>query len=94
MSNSQIPIDFSNGLPNVTYGWCGIGVMGFPMAQSLRAHIPKSSKLIICEIVNARREQFLAETEGQVEVADSPKELAEKAVCMLLFHFQNDMCNV
>lgn len=64
------------------------------MAQSLRAHIPKSSKLIICEIVNARREQFLAETEGQVEVADSPKELAEKAVCMLLFHFQNDMCNV
>jgi len=54
--------------------------MGYGMAANLRAKIPKSSKLIICEINEARREQFFAENKGLLEVARSPREVAEQAV--------------
>ncbi len=64
----------------MTYGFIGIGVMGWGMAQNLRAKIPKSSQLIICEIVEERRDKFVAETEGLIKVAYSPKEVAEQAV--------------
>jgi hypothetical protein len=69
-----------NDLPNVTYGFIGLGVMGWGMAQNMRAKIPKSSKLIICELVETRRKQFLVETEGLLGVAMTPKEVAEQAV--------------
>ena len=67
-------------LPNVTYGFIGLGVMGWGMAKNLRAKIPKSVKLIVCELVQKRREQFLTESDDLVEAAGSPKEVAEKAV--------------
>lgn len=72
--------DSSNGPPHATYGFIGIGVMGYGMAANLRAKIPKSSKLIICEVNKARREQFFAENKGLLEVAHSPREVAEQAV--------------
>ncbi|KAJ9653785.1 hypothetical protein H2198_007074 [Neophaeococcomyces mojaviensis] len=67
-------------LPNVTYGFIGIGVMGFPMAQNLRKRIPKSAQLVICEVVEAQVKKFLSETEpkDRVSVASTPKEIAEQ----------------
>ena len=54
--------------------------MGYGMAQNLRAKIPKSSSLVICELVEKRRDQFVAETQGLLKVAHSPREVAEQAV--------------
>lgn len=67
-------------LPNKTYGFIGIGVMGWGMAKNLRSKIPPSSRLIICELVQERRDKFVAETKGLVEVAASPREVAQSAV--------------
>lgn len=69
-------------LPQGTYGFIGIGVMGFPMAQNLRRKMPKESKLLICEVNQSQIDQFLDETQPreQIEVISTPKEIAEKAV--------------
>jgi len=79
--------------PSVTYGFIGIGVMGFGMAQNLRAKIPKSSTLVLCEINQPRRDQFVAETEGLIKIANSPKEVAEQAVSILFMQPQNVYTN-
>jgi hypothetical protein len=73
-----------DSLPRVTYGFIGIGVMGWGMAQNLRVKIPQSSALVICELVEARREKFVAEVEGLIEVAKSPREVAERAASINL----------
>lgn len=78
--NSVTPHD---GVPNCTYGFIGVGVMGNGMAKNLRSKMPPSSKLLICEVNKSRRDEFFATTEGLLEVAESPKELAEKAVSAL-----------
>ena len=56
--------------------------MGFPMARNLRAKIPQSSRLVICEVVEAQIKKFLAENDGvgEIRVVSSPKEVAEQAV--------------
>lgn len=58
--------------------------MGFPMAQQLRAKIPKSSTLIIREAVMSQVDKFLAETEavGLIKVADTARAVAEEAVML------------
>ncbi|KAF9698582.1 hypothetical protein EKO04_003942 [Ascochyta lentis] len=61
-------------LPNSTYGFIGLGVMGYGMAKNLRRKIPETSKLVICELVKQRCDQWVAEVEGKVEVAHSPRE--------------------
>lgn len=68
-------------LPNVTYGFIGIGVMGFPMAQNLRKRIPRQSKLIVCEINESALKKFLTETSpgDQLSAASTPREVAEQA---------------
>lgn len=65
----------------VTYGFIGLGVMGYGMAKNLREKIPKTSELVVCELVEKRRDQFVAETEGLLKAAHSPKQVAEEAVC-------------
>lgn len=67
-----------------TYGFIGIGVMGWGMAKNLRAKIPPSSKLVICELVAERRDKFLAETDGLIDVATSPREVARVSVSLSL----------
>ncbi|KIW66018.1 hypothetical protein PV04_08226 [Phialophora macrospora] len=64
---------------NPTYGFVGIGVMGYGMATNLRAKIPQTAKFVLCEINEARRDQFIKECHLPVDVAYSPKEVAEKA---------------
>ena len=54
--------------------------MGFPMAQNLRASMPASSTLIVCELVKPVREKFLAETKGDITTAENPREIANRAV--------------
>jgi 3-hydroxyisobutyrate dehydrogenase-like beta-hydroxyacid dehydrogenase len=67
---------------NATIGYIGLGQMGYGMALNIRQKIPPSAKLIVCELVDERRQQFETEARqfGLVESAKSPKEVAEKAV--------------
>jgi hypothetical protein len=65
---------------NPVYGFVGIGVMGYGMAVNLRAKIPESARFVLCEINESRRNQFLEGCKRPVEVASSPKEVAEKSV--------------
>jgi len=67
-------------LPNVTYGFIGIGVMGFPMAQNLRRRIPPSSKLVICEVNKPAVDKFLSETHpnDNITAVSNPKEIAQQ----------------
>ena len=70
------------GMPSVTYGFIGIGRMGFPMAIKFRAEMPAASKFVVCDINKAHVEDFLEQSRslGPVEVALSPKEVAEQCV--------------
>lgn len=60
----------------------GIGAMGFPMAQQLRAKMPASSTLIIREVVESQVTRFLDETKisGLIKVAESARAVAQQAV--------------
>lgn len=69
-------------MPIQTYGFIGLGNMGYGMALNVRAKMPKSSKLIVCDVNTQQRDKFISETEGMVEAADTPKEVAEKCVCI------------
>ena len=74
-----------NVVPDVTYGFIGIGNMGFGMAQNIRAKVPKASKLVICDTNKARVYEFFATVKWNLEAAASPREVAEKAVrCLVL----------
>lgn len=65
-----------------TYGFIGVGVMGWGMAMNLRGKLPPLSKLIVCEVSEARRDQFIAEAgpKGSVGIAATPQEVAAHAV--------------
>ena len=75
----------STQAPEATYGFIGLGNMGFGMAKNVRQKIPSSSKLIVCELVKAQRDEFVSTIEGDIETAENPKEVAEKCVCMWPF---------
>jgi hypothetical protein len=64
----------------LTYGFIGLGQMGYGMAQNLRRSTPQASRFIVCELDEQRRGQFIKETEGAVEVADTPAAVAEQSV--------------
>ena len=67
--------------PSAIYGFVGIGNMGYGMAMNLREKIPKASRFILCELNEDRRNQFVKEasSNGAIEVASSPRGLAEQA---------------
>jgi 3-hydroxyisobutyrate dehydrogenase len=70
--------------PDATYGFIGLGNMGFGMAKNVRQKIPASSPLIVCELNKSARDEFCSTIEGKIETAENPKEIAEKCVCMYL----------
>jgi 3-hydroxyisobutyrate/3-hydroxypropionate dehydrogenase len=82
MSEAMATNNWHIDVPDVTYGFIGVGNMGFGMAKNIRAKIPKSSKLVICEINRVRRDEFFARIHGDLEAAETPKELTEKAVSL------------
>jgi 3-hydroxyisobutyrate dehydrogenase len=69
-------------LENATVGYIGLGQMGYGMALNIRKKLPSSARLVVCELVRARCQQFEAEADryGPVEAVASPKEVSEKAV--------------
>lgn len=70
------------GAPDAIYGFIGLGNMGFGMAKNVRQKIPSTSKLIVCELVKSQRDEFCSTVEGHIETAESPKDIAERCVCM------------
>ncbi|RFU27069.1 hypothetical protein B7463_g9272, partial [Scytalidium lignicola] len=66
-----------NAIPVATYGFIGLGNMGFHMAGNLHSKLPPGAKLIVCEIVEATLKRFLEQTPS-VESAANPREIAEK----------------
>ncbi|KAL1979284.1 hypothetical protein VTN96DRAFT_6312 [Rasamsonia emersonii] len=66
---------------DATWGFIGLGNMGYPMAKNLRAKIPASDTLIIRDVNKDVMQRFVEETKtaGSVEIADNPREVAEKA---------------
>lgn len=74
-------------LPSGTYGFIGLGNMGYGMAMNVRKKMPSSSTLVVCELDQARREEFCTEAKqyGQVETAETPKEVSGRCV-HCLFH--------
>ncbi|EEH42057.1 3-hydroxyisobutyrate dehydrogenase [Paracoccidioides lutzii Pb01] len=73
---------FSTSRPrNATWGFIGLGQMGFPMARNLRSKIPESDTLIICDSNPKVTQQFVQEVASglKVEVAASPQQLARES---------------
>lgn len=68
--------------PSIRYGFIGVGTMGWGMAMNLRQKTPKDAKMVICEISESRRNQFIQEVQGKgaVTVANTPREVAEQSV--------------
>jgi len=66
-------------LPKVTYGFIGIGSMGYRMAKNLRAKLPAEATIIICDVVKPLVEKFTSEVTSGIEVAETPKEVAERS---------------
>ena len=54
---------------------------GYPMAKNLRAKIPTTDEVFVCDTNASATNSFLGETRGmRVQVAHSPREVAEKSV--------------
>lgn len=63
-----------------SYGFIGLGIMGYGMAKNLRSKLPEQSDLIVCELNQARRGEFVQTTPGNVQVAKTPLEVVHKSV--------------
>jgi len=58
------------------------------MAKNLRQKLPSDDTLIVQDINKDASRKFVDELKAfQVVVAESPREVAEKAVCAFLFFF-------
>ncbi|KAF9479044.1 putative 3-hydroxyisobutyrate dehydrogenase [Pholiota conissans] len=72
-----------------TFGWIGLGAMGFPMALQLRAKVPAESVLYIYDIDAGVLENFLKETAGNagmgeyVVIAKDAREVTERSECII-----------
>lgn len=62
------------------YGFIGLGVMGWGMASNLRAKVPESASLCVCELSKERLVKWLAQAPGPVSVAATPREVVEQSV--------------
>ncbi|OBT53930.1 hypothetical protein VE04_05139 [Pseudogymnoascus sp. 24MN13] len=71
----------SQNLPLGDYGFIGLGIMGYPMAQNLRKALPPTSTLVICELAQKQIDKFILETSqhGPIKVVSSPKEVSENS---------------
>lgn len=82
-SMDESPSSASMALPpDATYGFIGLGNMGFGMAKNVREKIPGSSKLVICELVTSQRDKFVQEVTGDIEPVETPQEVGERCVCV------------
>ncbi|KAJ5431511.1 Dehydrogenase multihelical [Penicillium cf. griseofulvum] len=80
---------------DATWGFVGLGQMGYHMAKNLRAKIPASDTLIVRDVNEESMKRFAAEAretaqsngaganQGRVEIAQSAREVAEKSIVMV-----------
>lgn len=62
------------------WGFIGLGAMGYPMARNLRAKIPETDELFVCDRNTAAATSFLSEApNAAVQVSRTPREVAERA---------------
>ncbi|KAF5586544.1 NAD(P)-binding protein [Fusarium pseudoanthophilum] len=61
------------------YGFIGLGVMGWGMANNIRSKIAESDNVCVCELNKERLGQWLAQAPGKapLKVAQTPKEVVE-----------------
>lgn len=74
------PSGSSNGFDTKSFGFIGLGIMGWGMAKNLRAKIPTASVLNVCEINKPRLDEFVSSTPGKIQVCDSPLEVVQSSV--------------
>lgn len=67
-------------VPSKSFGFIGLGIMGWGMAKNLRAKIPPDSVLNVCEVSKDRRDEFISSTPGKVFAAASPFEVVKNSV--------------
>ncbi|KAG5743963.1 hypothetical protein H9Q72_012378 [Fusarium xylarioides] len=63
------------------YGFIGLGVMGWGMANNIRSKIAESDSLCVCELNKGRLGQWLAQAPGKapLKVAQTSKEVVEQS---------------
>ncbi|KAI9053699.1 hypothetical protein LZ554_002652 [Drepanopeziza brunnea f. sp. 'monogermtubi'] len=83
-TQSETPVDGSTTRRKtgpITYGFIGLGAMGYPMALNIRQKSSPDSPLYIFDVYRPSCEKFLAETKshGPVHIAKSAREVADAA---------------
>lgn len=77
---NSAPNGDTTGVPAKSFGFIGLGIMGWGMAKNLRARIPPDSVLNVCEVSRDRRDEFISSTPGKVLAAESPFEVVKNCV--------------
>lgn len=52
--------------------------------------MPKNSRLVVCDVNHQRRDEFVSATPGLVEVAESPRIIAENCVSRIQVYIQGN----
>jgi len=84
MNAADLPGNFPK-----TFGWIGLGAMGFPMAINLQKKSLNHSRMIVYDVDEGAMDRFIeatVNTENAVSKAASSKEVAEKSVSWSLSH--------
>src|SRR6201995_1915908 len=63
-------------MPDTTIGFIGLGIMGAPMAANLGK---SGDPLLVHNRPRAKAEDFAASAGAETDVADTPKEVAERS---------------
>ncbi|KAK5063039.1 hypothetical protein LTR84_005115 [Exophiala bonariae] len=77
----------------ITWGFIGLGQMGYPMALKLRENMPKSHKLLISDVNDQVLSRFIRAVQDaaghaergsvDVQIAENPREVAEKSTVII-----------
>lgn len=88
MENLSKEVDFPK-----SFGWIGLGAMGFPMALQLRQKVPPDSTLYIYDVDNGAMERFVEAARNikavaNIQIMSNAREVAEESVRPLyVYHF-------
>lgn len=65
-----------------SFGWIGLGAMGYPMAMNLRKRIPADSILLVNDVDRSAVERFIRESSefGRVVEAATARDITEQTV--------------
>lgn len=63
-----------------TFGFIGIGNMGWGMARNVAQKMPPSSTLVVYDVDTARLNEFISAAGAHVQIAESPRQVSEQSV--------------